>query len=89
MGIMLQVPLHRKHISILMADITGFHDYVTRVGVTNNAMSIVLDFHAQYVSLLEEVSKANKAMVISITGDRVILAWNAATPCGNHAQQVF
>ena len=71
-----------------MADITGFHDYVIRVGVTNNAMGIVLDFHSQYVSLLEEVSKATKAMVISITGDRVMLAWNAATPCGNHAQQV-
>ena len=67
----------------MFADISGFNDMAH-----SKAMEEVILVHTVFVTMMEEVGKGTKGTVLSLVGDRVILAWNAVTSVGPHASQV-
>ena len=68
----------------MITDLSGFHHLGQRLPVEE-----LLVLHSEYVTAVEEVAKATKGNVQALSGDRVILSWNAVSPVGAHAQQAL
>ena len=76
--------IHRKAVTVLVADIDGFSELILALSDANS-----LALYGKYVGLVEEVCRNTKGMLSSLQGDRLVLSWNAATNVGAHALQVW
>eukprot|EP01012_Entosiphon_sulcatum_P059321 TRINITY_DN836_c0_g1_i3.p1 TRINITY_DN836_c0_g1~~TRINITY_DN836_c0_g1_i3.p1 ORF type:complete len:703 (-),score=104.12 TRINITY_DN836_c0_g1_i3:60-2168(-) len=72
--------LKRRAVTVLVADITGFHNLVQGTDTDH-----LLAYHAAYVGSLKESVERVKGVINSISGDHVLCSWNACTAVGNHS----